>query len=156
MASRYFASPSESEAAINPLYSTLHVHIRSKYSCDRASCQSPTLRIALPTATGSSEADKSVAIGPPSSGSSPKCRELSFAIPANCCGVACSYDTCCAAATCGCIPYEQMPATTASTHTFLRKNIVLPQCRVQNSWSQMHRTLWHLAPGIVKDLQVRS
>src|SRR5580692_11865674 len=98
MASRYFASPSESEAAIKPLYNTLQVQIRSKYSCDRASCQSPTFRIALPTAAGSSEAERSVAIGPPSSGSSPKCRALSFAIPANCCGVACSYDTCCALA----------------------------------------------------------
>ena len=60
--------------------------------------------------------ERSVAIGPPSSGSSPKCRELSFAIPANTCGVACSYETCCASAICDPIPHQQTPATTALTH----------------------------------------
>src|SRR3984885_8920453 len=103
---------------MNPRYNTLQVHIRSKYSCDRDSCQSPTFRIALPTATGSSEADKSVAIGPASSGSSPKCRELSFAIPANCAGVACSYDTCCAVRNCGRIPTNHKLATATNTDVF--------------------------------------
>src|SRR6185437_14982910 len=44
--------------------------------------------------------ERSVASGPGSSGSSPKCRELSLAIPASCFAVACSYDTCCATASC--------------------------------------------------------
>ncbi len=65
---------------MNPVYSTLHVQMRSKYGCDQLSSQSATFRIAARTSLDFI-APESLAFGPGFAGASPKCRAMSPSIP---------------------------------------------------------------------------